>query len=332
MKSFSFLVLTFNHEKYIIEHLESIKFLVEMYGENIEIDLIINDDESKDNTVYLVNKWLLINKNLFRNVIKLFNGKNIGTCRSLINMINHVNADRIKITAGDDVYSFENIFMFSDLAKNGSMVSGFPLDLTNQIISEKKSDIIMIIASYYIYKDKKPIERFKWPSNNNAPNMFYDVELLKNDKVISYLNCFDVVEDLPLQIVMARSFGSQFILLDKVFTYYRRTLGSTYIVAGSRFYKDQIKIFDDLILNEKNMFNVFLLKNRKFCFKLEKKYLRKILNFSIYKFLFLAFLNFLNIVKMRKKIKLNVDLHKSHYNLIKTKANDVLMKLKDSET
>ena len=35
---------------------------------------------------------------------------------------------------------------------------------------------------------------------------------------------------------------------------------------------------------------------------------------------------------MRKKIKLNVDLHKSHYNLIKTKANDVLMKLKDSET
>lgn len=329
MKSFSFLVLAFNHEKYIIEHLESIKFLVEMHAENIEVDLIINDDKSTDDTVFLINQWLLLNDILFRNVVKLFNNKNLGTCKSLVNMIKHVKTEGIKITAGDDVYSFENIFVYGDLARNGNMVSGFPLDLTNQIISEKKTDSMMIITSYYIYKNKKPIERFKWPSNNNAPNMFYDLELLKNNDVISYLNKFDVVEDLPLQIVMSNLFNSQFILLDKVFTYYRRTLGSTYIVAGSRFYKDQINIFNDLILNEDNNFSTILLKNRKFCFKLKNKYLRKILNLSIYRFFFLAFLKLFNIIGMRKKIDLKVELHRSHYHLIRIKANETLLKLKD---
>lgn len=328
MKSFSFLVLAFNHEKYIIEHLESIKFLVEMYAESIEVDLIINDDKSTDATVFLINEWLLLNGVLFRSVIKLFNEKNLGTCKSLVNMINHVKTENIKITAGDDVYSFENIFLFSGLARNGNMVSGLPLDLTNQVISEKKSDSMMIVASYYIYEHKKPIERFKWLSNNNAPNMFYDLELLRNNAVISYLNKFDVVEDLPLQIIMSSQFNSKFILLDKVFTYYRRTLGSTYIVAGSRFYKDQINIFNDLILSEDNFFSKILLKNRKFCFKLKNKYLRKILNLSIYRFFFLAFLKIFSIIGMRKKIDLKVELHRSHYQLIRIRANENLSKLK----
>ncbi|WP_151798774.1 hypothetical protein [Acinetobacter bereziniae] len=70
MKSFSFLILAFNHEKYIIEHLESIKFLVEMHAENIEVDLIINDDKSTDDTVFLINQWLQLNDILFINVVK----------------------------------------------------------------------------------------------------------------------------------------------------------------------------------------------------------------------------------------------------------------------
>lgn len=328
MRSFSFLVLAFNHEKYILEHLESIKFLVVMYGKEIEVDLIINDDKSKDNTVFLINQWLLINEIIFRNVIKLFNNINLGTCKSLINMLSHVNSDCLKITAGDDVYSFENIFYFSNLTKNGKIVSGFPLDLTNEIISEKKSDITMIIASFFVYRNKISIERFKWPSNNNAPNMFYDIELLKNNKVISYLNRFDVVEDLPLQIIMSRLFNSQFVLIDKVITYYRRTPGSTYIVAGNRFYNDQIKIFDDLILNESNKLNIFLLRNRKFCFKLRDKYLKKVFNLSVYIFIFQAFLNIFNIIKMKKNNAFNVNMHKSHYSLIKMKANVALMNIK----
>ena len=44
MKSFAFLVLAYNHELFIIDHLESIKFQILTYGKGLEIDLIINDD------------------------------------------------------------------------------------------------------------------------------------------------------------------------------------------------------------------------------------------------------------------------------------------------
>lgn len=319
MKSFTFIVIAYNHEKYIIEHLESIKYLVQNYADNIEVDLIINDDKSRDLTVYLVNKWLSVNSELFRSVIKIFNNENLGTCKSLLNVINEVKTDSIKITAGDDVYSFENLFLYS-FQINNNFISGFPLDLTDNILSEKKIDIYMIISSYFIYRKKPAITRFKFPSNNNAPNMIYDINNLKDKKVKDFLNNFDVVEDLPLQISIVRNFNSKFCLVDKVFTYYRRTSGSTFIVAGNRFYNDQIKIFDDLILNESKKVDIFLIKNRKFCFKIKNKFIKRIINISLYLFVMNVFLNFINILMMRKKINLKLNIHKQHYEYIQSKA------------
>ena len=106
--SFAFLVLAYNNENYILEHLESIKYLVLTYGNAIDVDLIINDDCSSDRTQSLVDEWLLINAGLFRFVKTIYNQKNIGTCASVGNMLSNVVADRCKLTAGDDVYSFEN--------------------------------------------------------------------------------------------------------------------------------------------------------------------------------------------------------------------------------
>ena len=53
-KSFAFLVLCHNQEDYIIEHLESIKYLSLKYGDNIDIDIIINDDFSNDSSPKLI--------------------------------------------------------------------------------------------------------------------------------------------------------------------------------------------------------------------------------------------------------------------------------------
>ena len=91
--SFAFLVLTYNHQNYILEHLESIKYLVMTHGHNIDIDLIINDDGSKDETCGLVSRWVKSNTNLFRTVTTLFNPTNLGTCRSVDNMLAKVNAE-----------------------------------------------------------------------------------------------------------------------------------------------------------------------------------------------------------------------------------------------
>ena len=63
--SFAFLVITFNHRDYIVEHLESIKYLVKTYGSDIDVDLIVSDDCSLDNTSLLVDQWCVLNKSLF---------------------------------------------------------------------------------------------------------------------------------------------------------------------------------------------------------------------------------------------------------------------------
>ncbi len=77
--SFAFLVVTYNHQDYILEHLESIKYLVQTHGTTWDVDLIVNDDASHDNTRTLVDRWLLENRTIFRNVKILYNSKNLGT-------------------------------------------------------------------------------------------------------------------------------------------------------------------------------------------------------------------------------------------------------------
>lgn len=331
--SFSFLVIAYNHEDYILEHLESIKFLIKKYAQDIDVDIIINDDKSTDGTVELIDRWLSYNKNIFNSIVKIYNKRNLGTCHSILNMLSHVSTDYAKLTAGDDVYSYENIFSLEDSLKIGPIVSGFPLDLTNGIISEKKFDIKMIISSYYIYKNKDLIERFKWPSNNNAPNIIYDLNFLNNSKLLNYLRSFDVVEDWPIQISIANQKKSgKFILEDKVFTYYRRTLGSTYIVANERFSKDQLKIYKDLIDSEKRFIKKILLKNRRYCFSIENRFLKKILNVSIYRYVVLYILQYRKTQKhyLRFKSKLNIEAHRKHYKEIACSAKDVEIFIKNN--
>jgi hypothetical protein len=56
--SYAFLILTYNHQEYILEHLESIRYLVETHGTGFDVDLIVNDDCSRDQTSTLVDHWL----------------------------------------------------------------------------------------------------------------------------------------------------------------------------------------------------------------------------------------------------------------------------------
>ena len=65
MKEFTFAAITYNHSDCIIEHLESLKKLVQKYGRVYLNNLIISDDASKDNTVELAKKWIEQNRSLF---------------------------------------------------------------------------------------------------------------------------------------------------------------------------------------------------------------------------------------------------------------------------
>lgn len=319
---FTFLALAYNHEKYIIEHLESIKYLVESYGSSINCKLIINDDCSKDRTVELIDEWLNQNPSLFHAVVKLYNKDNFGTCASVINMLAHVDTPYLKLTACDDVYSFENIFESMVLEDGVAILSGYPLALIGGELSLDKKDIYSIAASDVIYTNRPLIDRFKYLSNNNAPNIFYNHKYLTDERVLSFLKNFDVVEDWPIQIAIAENFPSaKYKQVDKVFVYYRRTLNSTYLVAGNRFYEDKCKAYNYLICKESNILYKYILKSRLLCFNLNNPHFNKILNIAFYKFVLSVIFKFLKINALQKKLDLKLVKHQVHYDFIRGKAS-----------
>lgn len=322
--SFAFLVLAYNHQDYILEHLESIKYLVQTHGLGIDVDLIVNDDCSKDQTRSLVDHWLMMNVGLFRSVKAIYNPQNLGTCASLNNMLTHMVADRCKITAGDDVYSFENIFELTKHDSNVAMVSGRSLYLLGDTLRVDRRSNALTTATQVIYENDSLLHRFKHFSYNNAPNLLYATECLLHPKVRSNLQRFDVTEDWPLQVSIARQFPErQFRLIDEVLVYYRRTAGSTYIVANKRFFKDKILMYHALIQYENNWIEGVRLRSRLFCFKTQSRWMNKLLNMDLYFFALSCAYRVLAIVEQITALKMRVELHQKHYAFIQTNVKRI---------
>lgn len=319
--SFAFLVVAFNHQDYILEHLESIKYLVQSYGADIDVDVIINDDCSKDNTRALIDMWLQLNEGLFRNVKTIYNHINLGTCASVNNMLKHLVAERCKLTAGDDVYSFENIFELTLCESDISIVSGRVLYLRGDELGIDRLSNVLEVASQVIYQHDSLLHRLKHFSYINAPNTLYATDCLLNPDVCTYLTQFDVTEDWPLQIAIAREYPERrFHLIDHVLVYYRRTLGSTYITANQRFNKDKNRIYSDLITRETSWIEKLRLRSRQFCFQTNHRFLNKILNLDLYFFLASCLLRIKKIYSLNKNLSIDLSRHERHFNHIKLSA------------
>ena len=319
--SFAFLVVTYNHQDYILEHLESIKYLVQTHGVGLDVDLIVNDDASKDQTRSLVDRWLVVNSNLFRHVKTLYNPKNLGTCASVNNMLTYMAADRCKLTAGDDVYSFENIFELTIHESDTSMVSGRALYLLGNELGVDRMANTLATATQIIYQRDSLLHRFKHLSYINAPNLLYAKECLLNPVVRNYLQKFDVVEDWPLQVGIAREYPRhRLVLINHVLVYYRRTPGSTYIAANQRFMKDKLQLYDDLIEKEANHWERMRIKSRRYCFKLQNRWANKFLNLDWYLYLILCGAKIYKIYKQEKSLNLSVEAHRQHYSKIRSIA------------
>ena len=94
----SIVVITYNSSKYVLETLESIK--AQTY-QNIE--LIISDDCSTDNTFEICKEWLLINKSRFKKAELVTTSRNGGIAANVNNAIKYCKGTWIKNIAGDDI-------------------------------------------------------------------------------------------------------------------------------------------------------------------------------------------------------------------------------------
>lgn len=314
MDKFTFVVITYNHEKYILEHLESIKYQIVNFGKDITCNIIIADDGSKDKTVELVKFWFEENFNLFNDVKIIADGLNRGTCKNLSFALKYLETDKCKLTAGDDVYSCENLFVEFNKINDVDILSGLPINLIDGKLIDTRFDIFNLYATNIIYKKLDYKERLKKINFFNAPSIVYNSKALKNNEVINFMEQFLVTEDYPLHIKMSEVYlPLKFKQIDKIFIYYRRTTNSTYIIKNDIFSNDKIAIFEYLIDNEKDLFSKLLLKNRLFCFNLSNRYLKKLLNINVYVYGFKTLFNYYSINNKIKSLEIDYDKYQEHY-------------------
>lgn len=94
----SIIVITYNSAKYVLETLESAK---DQSYQNIE--LIITDDCSTDQTVEICNSWIKENSQRFINVKLIITDKNTGISANCNRGLFSANGEWLKLIAGDDV-------------------------------------------------------------------------------------------------------------------------------------------------------------------------------------------------------------------------------------
>lgn len=187
---FTFLTISYNQEKFIIEHLESIKYQIKNFGNNEEFKYILSDDCSKDSTVFLVKKWIQINSDLFKEVKILTNDENKGIVDNYLRGIGAVNTLNFKGLAGDDLIYKNNIF---------EAITNFDLVFTPLIrFNEKEIKGCITINHLLPYRKQEYLrELIKLDNCFNAPGSFISQELVQDNELRNFISKYKWIEDLP---------------------------------------------------------------------------------------------------------------------------------------
>ncbi|MDD4244413.1 MAG: glycosyltransferase [Bacilli bacterium] len=132
----SVIVITYNSAKYVLETLESVR--VQTY-QNIE--LIVSDDCSFDNTVEICHEWIKANKGRFVRTELLTIEKNTGIASNCNRGVRACRGEIIKLIAGDDVLvesSVKNAMCFFHLHSDIEVIFGkaYGIDENSKVFRE----------------------------------------------------------------------------------------------------------------------------------------------------------------------------------------------------
>lgn len=263
-----FITITYNHESYIIEHLESIRYQIEHWGDGRKCSILIADDCSRDDTVNIAKAWLEVHGDCFATYKILESEKNEGTCANYVRVFPYARGRRIKVLAGDDLYSSLNIFELIDRATEDVLVSGLPLMLYPEGLQLSKAQVFNIVASEEIYS-RNFLGAMKGFSSIHTPSLAYDEGALNIPEMKEFISSFSVVEDFAMQIHLAEAKQNlQYTVDERFYIYYRRTHQSTYIIKNEAFIRDKTRMYRHLADKESNPIKQSLIRNRILCLRM----------------------------------------------------------------
>jgi len=215
----SIVVITYNSSKYIVETLESAKAQTHQ-----EIELIVSDDCSTDNTVEICQEWISKNRLRFVRVELLSVLKNTGIPANCNRGAKMARGTWLKFIAGDDVLCSNCIKDNIEFVKSNSLVRIVSsriiyIDQDSRLI-ENVYDEYLNLRKHYFALDHKEQLRFyvRIPLFLNSPTFF-----INRDALIQ-LNYFDedlrIYEDISL-VYRCNTSGNKVYFMDQTTVKYR---------------------------------------------------------------------------------------------------------------
>lgn len=222
----SIIVSTYNSSKYVLETLESAK--AQTY-ENIE--LIVSDDFSTDNTVEICSKWIAENKERFLRTEIITADKNTGIAPNCNRGVRAAHGEWVKLIAGDDILTNDCINLCTDYIKSNPATeifaskailfsngdwkqNGKPCNSENNTLFNKgnsfKEQFASLIRRNSILAPTVFISKQLWQKNNffdeDIPYMEdypFWIKTLKNGIKIDFLNEVTVAYRLHTESILS---------------------------------------------------------------------------------------------------------------------------------
>lgn len=256
----SILIITYNSSKYILDALESAK-----YQDYKNIELIISDDCSSDDTVILCREWLLNNHHYFKRCIIDEGLINRGVPANCNKGIRRCQGEWIKIIAGDDILK-------------PNCIKSLVCQITNQ-----KDIIVGRMQTFYFSCGVKfmgqifPLDN-RMPFFDKDPNRQHKILLLNSfnfspaaiirkslfDKVGYYDEKYTLLEDLPFWIKVTE-LGIRLYSCEDVVVEYRINQQSLSNPGQYFFNKEFVKCLNkfhrDVIYKEIGKWNIVYYQN-----------------------------------------------------------------------
>lgn len=197
----SIIVITYNSAKYVLETLESAK--AQTYK---NIELIVSDDCSKDNTVKICNNWISENKRKFVRAELIKFGKNTGISANCNRGLNSVSGDWIKLIAGDDQLLpnciLQNITWINNNPGIKLLFSEIEVVSNEFKLDQFKTDITGALR-FFNLPAKKQFEKLIVKNRVMAPSSFIEKDTIR--KLGGFDERIKNLEDYPFWIKATRA-------------------------------------------------------------------------------------------------------------------------------
>lgn len=219
---FTFVAITYNHEKYIIEHLESIKYQIENFSKGKQVNLVISDDGSMDNTMLYAQQWIERNKYLFSEVELLTSEKNQGIIKNYLRATAAIKTPTYKLLAGDDLYYKNDIFEIVETLKEKDIIFTPALNFNEDTVwnSQDMNRLLTLKTPEQIRK----VLKFQNPFN--TPGSFYSTALIQEQGLRAFISKYTWIEDLPSYYYLFNKRAALNYAIElKPYILYRSTVG-----------------------------------------------------------------------------------------------------------